>query len=172
VREVAPAIDVVEIDVAGPPTSIALRGAGWVEAAALLAAVRGRALGVRLPHTGEADASIAPDGTIRVSVSCGDPLDEITLRSYCIGAAHMAYSWVVSEQLAVAGDGSVLDLTIRSFGIVRAVDMPPVEIDIRPSDAPPVNGSDAVFAAVAAATWLAGGLAPSWPTGLLRAPLG
>ena len=169
VHEVAPNIDVVEVDVPGPPTSIAIRGAGWVEAAVLLAAARGHALGVRLPHTGEAGASIAPDGTICVSVSCGDPLDEITLRSYCIGAAHMAYSWVVSEQLAVAPDGAVLDLTIRSFGVVRAVDMPAVEIEIRPSDAPPVNGSDAVFAAVAAATWLAGGLAPMWPTRSLPA---
>ena len=164
VHDVAPGIDVVEVDVPGPPTSIALRGAGWVEGAVLLAAVRGHARGVRLPHSGEAGASIGADGTIRVSVSCGDPLDEITLRSYCIGAAHMAYSWVLSEQLAVAPDGAVLDLTIRSFGVVRAIDMPPVEIDIQPSGAAPVNGSDAVFAAVAAATWLAGGLAPMWPT--------
>ena len=166
VHEVAPAIEVVEVDVAGPPTSLAVRGAGWVEAAVLLAALRGDARGVRLPHTGVADASIGADGTIHVAVTCGDPLDAITLRSYCIGAAHMAYSWVVSEQLAVADDGAVHDLTIRSFGVVRAIDMPPVEVDIQPSDAPPVNGSDAVFAAVAAATWLARGLAPSWPTGV------
>ena len=165
VREVAPAIEVVEFDVAGPPTSIAIRAAGWVEAAVLLAAARGDAEGVRLPHTGLASARITDDGTIQVSVACGDPLDEITLRSYCIGAAHMAYSWVVSERLAVADDGAVHDLTIRSFGVVRAVDMPPVDVDIRASDGPPVNGSDAVFAAVAAATWLTGGLAPSWPTG-------
>jgi CO/xanthine dehydrogenase Mo-binding subunit len=78
----------------------------------------------------------------------------------------MGYSWVLSEQLAVADDGTVHDLTIRSFGVVRAVEMPPVEVEIRPSDGPPVNGSDAVFAAVAAATWLARGLAPSWPIGL------
>lgn len=167
VREVAPSIDVVEFDVAGPATSIAIRGAGWVEAAVLLAAAQGDAGEVRLPHTGVAGARIASDGTIHVSVSCGDPLDEIALRSYCIGAAHMAYSWVVSERLAVADDGAVHDLTIRSFGVVRAVDMPRVEVDIASSDGPPVNGSDAVFAAVAAATWLTGGLAPSWPTGAL-----
>jgi hypothetical protein len=34
-------------------------------------------------------------------------------------------------------------------------------------DGPPVNGSDAVFAAVAAATWLAQGCPPDWPTGTL-----
>ena len=163
VREVAPQIEVVEFDVAGPPTSIAIRAAGWAEAAVLLAACRGEARSVRLPHTGTASAVIADDGTIHVEVDCGDPLDEIALRSYCIGAAHMAYSWVVSERLAVADDGTVHDLTIRSFGIVRAVDMPPVEVVIRPSDAEPVNGSDAVFAAVAAATWLAHDLAPVWP---------
>ena len=167
VREVAPAIEVVEFDIAGPPTSIAIRAAGWVEAAVLLAAARGDAESVRLPHTGVATARIADDGTIHVSVSCGDPLDEVTLRSYCVGAAHMAYSWVVSERLAVADDGAVHDLTIRSFGVVRAVDMPLVEIEIRASEDPPVNGSDAVFAAVAAASWLAGGLAPSWPTAAL-----
>ena len=163
VREVAPQIEVVEFDVAGPPTSIAIRAAGWAEAAVLLAACRGEARAVRLPHTGVASAAIGNAGAIHVEVDCGDPLDEITLRSYCVGAAHMAYSWVVSERLAVDDDGTVHDLTIRSFGIVRAVDMPPVEVVIRPSDAPPMNGSDAVFAAVAAATWIAGGLAPIWP---------
>jgi CO/xanthine dehydrogenase Mo-binding subunit len=75
----------------------------------------------------------------------------------------MAYSWVMSERLAVDDDGVVHDLTIRSFGIVRAVDMPLVEVTIHESDDAPVNGSDAVFAAVAAATWLAHGLAPAWP---------
>jgi xanthine dehydrogenase small subunit len=163
VREVAPQIEVVEVDVAGPPTSIAIRAAGWAEAAVLLAACHGEARAVRLPHTGVANAAIGNDGTIHVEVDCGDPLDEITLRSYCIGAAHMAYSWVVSERLAVDDDGTVHDLTIRSFGIVRAVDMPPVEVVIRASDAAPVNGSDAVFAAVAAATWLVHDLAPVWP---------
>ena len=35
----APALEVVEVDVAGPPTSAALRGAGWAEAAVLLASL-------------------------------------------------------------------------------------------------------------------------------------
>jgi hypothetical protein len=56
------------------------------------------------------------------------------------------------------------DLTIRSFGILRARDMPPVHVEIQPSDDPPVNGSDAVFAAVALAAWREDGLAPEWPT--------
>jgi xanthine dehydrogenase small subunit len=47
--------------------------------------------------------------------------------------------------------------------------MPPVdiEIDSAPGDGPPVNVSDAVFAAVAAAAWRSQGCPPDWPTGLL-----
>jgi len=37
-------------------------------------------------------------------------------------------------------------------------------VTIHPSDLLPVNGSDAVFAAAAAAAWLADDLAPRWPT--------
>ena len=61
------------------------------------------------------------------------------LRSYCIGAAHLALGWVTSEGLAVDDDGEVHDLTIRSFGIVRAVDMPPVEVEVGPGTGPPVR---------------------------------
>jgi CO/xanthine dehydrogenase Mo-binding subunit len=48
----------------------------------------------------------------------------------------------------------VHDLTIRSFGIIRPKDMPPVEVEIVSDDrAPLAQSSDAVFAAVAAAAW-------------------
>ena len=58
---------------------------------------------------------------VEVRVAAGDPLDEIVLRSYAIGAAHMALGWVCTESLAVdPATGEVHDLTIRSFGIVRA----------------------------------------------------
>jgi hypothetical protein len=56
------------------------------------------------------------------------------------------------------------DLTIRSFGILRAVDTPPIEVVLADDDGEPVNGSDAVFAAVAAAAWARSGWAPRWPT--------
>ena len=94
-------------------------------------------------------------GVARRSCACGEPLDEVVLRSYCIGAAHMALGWVTSRGRSPStSDGDVHDLTIRSFGVLRAVDTPPIEVDDRRrSDAPPVNGSDAVFAAVAAAAW-------------------
>ena len=51
-----------------------------------------------------------------------------------------------------------------SFGVLRAVDMPPVEVEIGGAGAP-VRCSDAAFAAVAAAVWLATGSATDWPTG-------
>jgi CO/xanthine dehydrogenase Mo-binding subunit len=119
---------------------------------------------VELPSGAEAEASLAPDGAVRVGVSCGAVLDDVVLRSYCVGAAHMALSWVRSEGLAVDEDGEPRDLTIRSFGILAARDTPPVDVEIAASEGPPVNGSDAVFAAVAAAAWLADGLPQDWPT--------
>ena len=87
------------------------------------------------------------------------------LRSYAVGAAHMALSWICSEGLAVDEEGVVHDLTIRSFGILKAGEMPEVDVTIEPSGAEPVNGSDAVFAAVAAAAWLDQGCPPELPTG-------
>jgi CO/xanthine dehydrogenase Mo-binding subunit len=77
----------------------------------------------------------------------------------------MALGWVTSEGIAVTDDGEPLDLTIRSFGVLRAVDTPPITVEIDDDGGPPRNGSDAVFAAVAAATWLAQGCPPTLPTG-------
>jgi CO/xanthine dehydrogenase Mo-binding subunit len=163
IHAVAPDLAVGEVDVVGPPTSAALRAAGWAEAVALLAGARGDVGIVQGPGTGRAEAEV-DDGAIRVRVACGDVLDEVVLRSYCIGAAHMGYSWVTSEGIAVGDDGEIHDLTIRSFGVVRATETPRIEIEIDPTPGEPVNGSDAVFAAVAAATWLDRGMPPSWPT--------
>jgi xanthine dehydrogenase small subunit len=165
---VAPGLRVEEVDVAGPPTSAAIRGAGWAEAAVLLAALAHHgghpgSVEVTSPPGARATAELR-DGRIRVSVACGEPLDEVVLRSYCIGAAHMALGWVRSEGLAVADDGRPLDLTIRSFGILRPAEMPPVEVEIVRGDGLPVPGSDAVFAAVAAAAWIDQGCPQDWPT--------
>jgi hypothetical protein len=197
IAAVAPGLAVEEVDVAGPPTSVALRGAGWVEAAVLLAgaaAARSQAGGgvgghsgcgaagaagarsgvsrpvtITSPAGGRASAEVCVDGSgrptlVRVRVSCGAPLDEIVLRSYAFGAAHMALGWVCSEGVAVDDAGVPQDLTMRSFGVLRSIDTPPIEVTIVPSTDAPVNGSDAVFAAVAAATWIAQGLPQDWPT--------
>ena len=163
IHSVAPNLVVEEVDVAGPPTSVAVRGAGWVEAAVLQASLAGGPDVVRSPDGARAVAAIADDGRVRVIVSCGPVLDRVILRSYCIGAAHMALGWVRSEAIAVDEGGEPVDLTIRSFGILRSADMPSIEVEIDEHGAEPVNGSDAVFAAVAAAAWRALGHPERWP---------
>jgi xanthine dehydrogenase small subunit len=158
---------------------------GWAEAAVLLAAL-GATPGppsatIVSPDGGWATATIAADGSIDLRVAAGSALDDVVLRSYCVGAAHQALGWVTSEGIAVGPDGTVHDLTIRSFGILRAAETPAVRVEIvpagqpppgRPGPAPvaPVNGSDAAFAAVAAAVWIARGLPPAWPTQPRRNP--
>ena len=163
---VAPHLVVEEVDVAGPPTSADLRAAGWAEALVLLTGSRGSLLPVVDPVTGAtAEAEIAADGTVLVRVDAGEVLDEVVLRSYATGAAHMALSWLSTEGIAVDESGTVHDLTIRSFGVLRAVDTPAIVIDVVGGSGPAVRGSDAVFAAVAAAAWLHLGRPTDWPTG-------
>jgi aerobic-type carbon monoxide dehydrogenase small subunit (CoxS/CutS family) len=169
IQAVAPGLAVEEVDVPGPPTSTDPRAAGWAEALILQAAANPADLvQIRSPEgaVATAEVTLGPDPEVRVRVRCGDPLDEVVLRSYCVGAAHMALGWVSSEGLALDDAGEVHDLTIRSFGVLRAVDTPRIAVEIEPDDGPPTNGSDAVFAAVAAATWLAQGRPMDWPTGL------
>jgi xanthine dehydrogenase small subunit len=160
----APGLQVEEVDVAGPPTSDVVRAVGWAEAAVLLASLGEAPDTVRSPDGAEATAAVYSDGRVAVSVRCGRALDAVVLRSYCIGAAHMALGWVRSEGVAVDDEGEPLDLTIRSFGILRAVDTPPIEVTVQDDEGrEPVNGSDAVFAAVAAAAWRALGFPERWP---------
>jgi hypothetical protein len=163
IASAAPQLTVEEVYVTGPPTSAALRGAGWAEAVVLLAAARGGDVPISAPSGGTAEAEVTASG-VRVRVDCGDPLDDVVLRSYCVGAAHMGLGLVTSEAIAVDDEGVPQDLTVRSFGVLRARDMPPVDVEIVRSGRPPVNGSDAVFAAVAAATWIRQGCPQDWPT--------
>jgi hypothetical protein len=181
VQAVAPSIAVEEADVVGPPVGPELRGAGWVEVLAALHALRSlgaspdkvQPLGsgmaeVTVPGGGRAAVSLDTEaggrGVVAVEVWAGEPLDVTTLRSYALGAVHQALGLVWSEGIAVDPDGGPLDLTIRSFGILAARDMPEVEVVVHEGDGWPVNGSDAVFAATVAAAWVADGLPPSWPT--------
>lgn len=178
IHSVAPLVEIEELETPGPPTSAGLRAAGWAELVAVLAAARcvspwvavsGDSVAVTDPSGGSATVTLTDEG-ISVLVDAGQPLDEIVLRSYCIGAVHMALSWVTSESLTVEPDGNVADLTIRSFGVLRASDMPHIKVEFT-GDGPAVRGSDAVFAATAAAVWLAQGQTPAWPTGTLLRPV-
>ncbi|MFZ9482447.1 MAG: (2Fe-2S)-binding protein [Ilumatobacteraceae bacterium] len=168
IRSVAPLLEIEEVEVAGPPTSAAVRGAGWVEALVALGSLADDPCSwVVSPEGARARATIDDSG-VHVEVECGEVLDEVVLRSYCAGAAHMALGWVRSEAICVDQAGEVHDLTMRSLGILRAVDTPRVDVvavpprDGGPTD--PVNGSDAVFAAVALAAWRAESFTACWPT--------
>ncbi len=165
-------VTVDEVEVPGPPTSARVRAAGWAEAVALAAGAVGHRGPIRAPNgadaVAEVDAVDGDNGVIRVSVRCGAPLDEVVLRSYCIGAAHMAWSWLTAESMLVDENGTVHDLTIRSLGVLRAVDTPRIEVAIESDgggsgSGEAINGSDAVFAAVAAAGWQTLGCPRDWP---------
>ena len=168
---VAPDWELREIEVAGPPTSVDIRATLWAEVAVLRASVVEAIDGfehVVSPEGAEARARVVVDESgverLEVRVRCGRVLDDVVLRSYAIGAAHMALGWVRTEGLAVDESGRVLDLTMRSFGVLRAVDTPPIDVVIEADEGDPVNGSDAVFAAVAAAVWRHDGFPPTWPS--------
>ena len=179
IASVLPGVRIEEVDIIGPPTSASIRAAGRAEASVLRAVLEARAAGtvgsdgtgsgsnrtrVVSPEGAEATAEVCDDHVLRISLRCGRVLDEVVLRSYAIGAAHMALGWVLSEGLAVDADGVIGDLTIRSFGVLRAADTPAIEVLLHDEDAEPVNGSDAVFAAVAAAVWMEQGCPTIWPT--------
>jgi aerobic-type carbon monoxide dehydrogenase small subunit (CoxS/CutS family) len=173
VAAVAPGLVVQELAVPGPPVGGTIRGAGWAEATILLAALEARRAGrigpghdveVVSPEGARAVATVDGDGAVTVRLAAGAVLDEVVLRSYAVGAVHQALGWVRSEGVAVDADGNVLDLTIRSFGILTARAMPPVAVVIEDSPGPPVRGSDAVFAATVAALWSAAGFPADWPT--------
>jgi hypothetical protein len=174
VASVAPGLDLERVPVVGPPVSLSLRAAVWAEAAVLASAARHGRVGIPVtdvpvevvtPTGGRAVVRCAADGSLGIEVSAGAVLDPIALRSFVVGASHQALGWVCSEGIAVSPDGSVQDLTIRSFGILQARAMPQVSVRIVDEpDRAPVNGSDAVFAAVAAARWLADGMPVAWPT--------
>ena len=163
-------------DVPGPPVAAGVRAYGLAEQAVLVegaldaAGIDRRVLTdddalldtlVLSPSGARAGARVAFDDAtgrlagVEVRLAAGDPLDEVVLRSYALGAAHMALGWVLTESIAVDRiDGRSArphDPVVRHH---PRGDMPPVTITILPDPAPArERSSDAVFAAVAAATW-------------------
>jgi hypothetical protein len=174
--QLVPGVEVELVEVLGPPVGPELRGAVWAEVLAARHALAARdnepepgcgRADVTLP--GGARATVDLDGrdgrgTVQVEVWAGALLDAVTLRSYVMGAVHQALGLVWSEGIAVDEAGVPVDLTIRSFGILGARDMPDVTVVLHDGDGWPVNGSDAVFVATLAAAALADGAAPRWPT--------
>ncbi len=185
VRARCPGVEVEEVDVTGPPVSPDLRGAGWAEVLAARTALEapGFAPGsgvahVALPGAGSARVELAlgdgPSGRVEVDVWAGEILCPVTLRSYALGAVHQALGMVWSEGIALDAAGEPVDLTIRSFGILAARDMPEVTVRLHDDDGWPTNGSDLVFVATLASAWIAEGLPGRWPTrrDAVRAPSG
>jgi aerobic-type carbon monoxide dehydrogenase small subunit (CoxS/CutS family) len=180
VRTRCPGVEVEMVDVAGPPVSSALRGAGWAEVLAARVALETPAAADRADAAGRGDARVTVPGAgtarvelhldrgsrgrVEVDVWAGEVLCPVTLRSYALGAVHQALGMVWSEGIALDVAGEPVDLTIRSFGILAARDMPEVTVRLHDQDGWPVNGSDAVFVATLAAAWLAEGLPGRWPT--------
>jgi xanthine dehydrogenase small subunit len=190
VEQMAPGVVVEEVEIAGPPVGPEIRGAIWAEVlAARHALPEGRRgadaaeyrttknafvstghADVTVPGGGRAAVTVRTEGgplgrgTVAVEVWAGAILHTVTLRSYIVGAVHQALGLVWSEGIAVDADGAPVDLTIRSFGIVAARDMPHVEVTMHEGDGWPVNASDAVLVATMAAAWKADGWALQWPT--------
>lgn len=167
-----------EVALVGPPVSPMIRAAGlaelWVLVEALLdEAGRDRRVLVNDPIASSvlldtcapsksgalAGARVTLNAVgaldhVEVRVAAGRPIDPRILRSYCIGAVHAALGWTLSESMVVDPlTGEVKTLTIRGLGQLRPKDMPTVEITIVEDDRDACAAGDAVFAAVAAATW-------------------
>jgi CO/xanthine dehydrogenase Mo-binding subunit len=162
---VLPEIDIEVHDVLGPPVGATHRGAILAELLAARATI-GRAAGDPLTVTSPngATATVTFNGEdLDIVVDAGEPLCEITLRSYVMGAAHQAVSMVWSEGIALTNAGEPVDLTIRSFGVLSAASTPPMNVTVQPSPRPSVAAGGAVFAATLAAVWLHEG-GTSWPT--------
>ncbi|MFZ4515589.1 MAG: 2Fe-2S iron-sulfur cluster-binding protein [Acidimicrobiia bacterium] len=185
------------VSVPGPTTSMALRASGLAERTVLICGAL-HAAGQAIQPADEREGQVLLDtlagvpesgalagarvhtnaggriNGVDVRVAAGDPLDWSVLRSYAIGAAHAALSWVTSEGIAVdPSSGEILDLTIRSFGVLRPKDTPCIDVTVvEDSGAPRARSSDAVFSAVAAAAWNAiadatGQRPMAFPTGVL-----
>ena len=137
IGSVAPGLVVEEVDVAGPPTSMALRAAGWAEAAVLCCWPRWRRRLRRRSHR-RAGRGRGRGGIDAAGASLGCGAATRSTRSCCARTASAPPTWrsagCASEGIAVDDDGAVHDLTIRSFGILRAATCRRSTSTIEPGD--------------------------------------
>ena len=144
---------------------------------------RRRAPGRRLGRGGGAagplgrgpDTVMSPDGAAadggdrrRRRARHGARAARRSTRSCCAPTASAPRTWrsagCVARRIAVDDEGAGArphDPLVRH---PAGADIPPIDVEIeRRATGQPVNGSDAVFAAVAAAAWRAAGHPPRWP---------
>jgi len=159
-------LEIEIVDIVGPRLGVTHRGAVLAEVLAVYGALGASPDGtvsVTTPNGATAAVTIQSDGAVSVVVNAGQPLCNATLRSYVIGAVHQGLGMVLSEGIAVDEQGSIHDLTIRSFGILTALQMPVVEVTIIPDERDPVAAGTAVLAAAMGAQWVRAGLGSKWP---------
>ena len=81
-------------------------------------------------------------------------------------ATTLAETWPIPDRVRTLPSTNTkptyYNLALKDFLLTRSDIVGTTEAGSGPSE--PVNGSDAVFAAVALAAWRAGGFAPRWPT--------
>ncbi len=161
-----PLLQVEEVDVAGPPTSVALRAAGWAEATVLLAGARGAARpGHRPPHGRPGRRRPSPTASsgcgwrpaTRSTRWCCGPTPPVPPTWRCRGSAprgsrSTAPAWCTTSPSAPSASCGRSTPRRSRWRCVSGA-------------GPSVRGSDAVFAAVAAAAWLHLGCPVDWPTG-------
>ena len=92
---------------------------------------------VTAPNGATAWASIDPGGAVHVRVRCGDPLDEVVLRSYCTGAAHMALGWVRRRAWRSATTARRSTSRSARSECCAVVDTPPITSTSSPTTANP-----------------------------------
>lgn len=162
-----PSLTIEVVEIAGPRIGVTHRGAVIAEvlsAYAVIETPEAAPIEVEAPNGARARVELEGDEAIRVTVWAGDPLCHATLKSYVTGAVHQALGMVLSEGIAVAEDGSVQDLTIRSFGILSPAATPRIDVELADDERESVASGVAVMAATMAAVWRQSGLGSKWPT--------
>ena len=98
IRSVAPNLDVEEVDIPGPPTSVDPRGAGWIEAAVLLGVLEARlasrqSVRARSPQGARPKPSFWPTPPAPSGCASGSRAVTRSIRSCCAPTASAPRTW-------------------------------------------------------------------------------